>query len=331
MSGERNPVGLVLGSHMPPERIASTARLAEDLGYGELWFSEDCFFAGAMAGVAAALAETRRLPVGIGIVSAMTRHPALLAMELATLSRLHRGRIWAGVGLGVPLWLEQMGLKPASPLTALRECVSSVRRLLDGEEITHDGRCFHFDAVRLTHRPEEYVPIYMGLVNEKGLRLAGEIADGTVLSVLAGTDYIAWSRERVSAGAQAAGRDPSTHRLVTYVLFSVDHDPATARKAVRDAVAFYLAAMPDNALTKVYGVSDELTDLAARGGAELIAREMPDRWIDDLAIAGDPDECAAKLRAFLAAGSDAVGLWLFPPDRGDEIARLTAREVFPRL
>jgi alkanesulfonate monooxygenase SsuD/methylene tetrahydromethanopterin reductase-like flavin-dependent oxidoreductase (luciferase family) len=316
---------------MPPERIGSTARLAEELGYGELWFSEDCFFTGAMAGVAAALAETRRLPVGIGIVSAMTRHPALLAMELATLSRLHRGRVWAGVGLGVPLWLEQMGLKPASPLTALRECVTSLRLLLDGEELTRDGACFRFDAVRLTHRPDEYVPIYMGLVNEKGLLLAGEIAEGTVLSVLAGTEYIAWARERVSAGARAAGRDPDAHRLVTYALYSVDHDPVRAREAVRDALAFYLAAMPDNALTQVYGVSGEVTDLAARGGTELIARELPDEWIDDLAIAGDPDECAAKLRAFLDAGSDSIGLWLFPTKRGDEIARLTAREVFPRL
>jgi alkanesulfonate monooxygenase SsuD/methylene tetrahydromethanopterin reductase-like flavin-dependent oxidoreductase (luciferase family) len=224
-----------------------------------------------------------------------------------------------------------MGLRPASPLTALRECVTSLRLLLDGEELTREGECFRFDEVRLTHRPDEYVPIYMGLVNEKGLRLAGEIADGTVLSVLAGTEYITWARERVSTGARAAGRDPAAHRLVTYALYSVDHDPARARAAVRDALAFYLAAMPDNALTQVYGVSGEVTDLAARGGAELIARELPDEWIDDLAIAGDPDECAAKLRAFLGAGSDSIGLWLFPTDRGDEIARLTAREVFPRV
>ena len=37
---------------MPPERIAQTARQAEELGFGELWFSEDCFFAGAFAGIA---------------------------------------------------------------------------------------------------------------------------------------------------------------------------------------------------------------------------------------------------------------------------------------
>ena len=63
-SNERvSPVGLVLGSHMPPERIAPTARLAEEMGFGELWFSEDCFFSGGASGVTAALAATARLPV----------------------------------------------------------------------------------------------------------------------------------------------------------------------------------------------------------------------------------------------------------------------------
>ena len=50
-----------------------------------------------------------------------------------------------------------------------------------------------------------------------------------------------------------------------------------------------------------------------------------------MAIAGTPAECAARLRAFLAAGSDAIGLWLFPLDRGEEVLERTARDVLPRL
>jgi 5,10-methylenetetrahydromethanopterin reductase len=326
-----SPVGLVLGSHMPPERIVPTARLAEELGFGELWFSEDCFFSGGIAGVTAALSQTAHLPVGLGIASAMTRHPALHAMEIATMSRLFPGRVWAGVGLGVPVWLDQMGLRPSSPLTALRECVTALRRLLDGDQVTEAGRCFQFDAVELTHQPASPVPIYLGVVNEKGLRLSGELADGTVLSVLAGVAYIAWAREQTAQGARDAGRDPGEHRLTTYALYSVDADPVAAREAVREAVAFYLAAMPDNDLSRVYGISDELGALSSAGGAELIARELPDSWIDDLAIAGDPEQCAVRLRAFLEAGSDSVGLWLFPPGQGEAVARLTAREVLPRL
>ena len=258
---EPSPVGVVLGSHMPPERIVHTARRAEELGFGELWFSEDCFFAGAFAGIAAALAETQRVPVGLGIASAVTRHPALLAMECATLSRLHPGRFRPGIGLGVPFWLQQMGLVPRSPLGAVRECVESLRRLFAGEELTSEG-LFTFD------------------------------------------------------------------RVATYVLYSVDADGRAAREAVREATAFYLTAMPDNALSEVYGIQPQLQELLAAG---TIAQEMPPAWLEDLAVAGDPDEVAAKISALLDAGSDSVCLWLFPLDRADEVLELTAREVLPRL
>jgi alkanesulfonate monooxygenase SsuD/methylene tetrahydromethanopterin reductase-like flavin-dependent oxidoreductase (luciferase family) len=325
----RSPVGLVLGSHMAPEDIVPMAQLAERLGYGELWFLEDCFFTGAMSSVTAALGATSQLPVGIGIVSAVTRHPALLAMELAAMSRLYPGRVRPGVGLGVPLWLHQMGLMPPSPLTALRECVTNLRRLLDGEEVTVSGDVFAFDRVELTYKPRERLPIYMGLVNEKGLRLSGEIADGTVLSVLAGVDYIHWAREQIAEGMRAGGRD-GHHQVTTYALYSCLPDGAAAKEALRVATAFYLEAMPDNALGQVYGIVPEVAAMLP-GGAAQIAREMPDAWLDDLVIAGDPDECAAKLRAFIDAGSDTIGLWPFPLERSAEVLELTAREVFPRI
>jgi 5,10-methylenetetrahydromethanopterin reductase len=325
------PVGLVLGSHMPPENITRTAQLAEALGYGELWFSEDCFFTGAMAGVTAALSVTERLPIGLGIVSAVTRHPALLAMELATMSRLYPGRVMPGVGVGVPAWLDQMGIRPASPMSAMRECITNLRALLAGKEVEFDGCVFELHKVRLTHLPEERLPIYTGIVNEHGLRLSGEIADGTVLSVLAGPQYVRWARERIAEGAVVAGRGDRPHRVVTYTLFSVDANARKAKEAVRESVAFYLEAMPDNALSRVLGITREVGDLLARGGAAAVAREMPDDWLDTLAVAGDPEECAAKLDRLLAAGSDSIGLWLFPTDRGDEVAKLCASEVLPRL
>lgn len=331
MNDSLPPVGLVLGSHMPAEGITATARLAEELGFGELWFSEDCFFTGAMSGVTAALSVTERLPIGIGIVSAVTRHPALLAMELATMSRLYPGRVLPGVGLGVPAWLDQMGIRPKSPLSAMRECIVNVRALLAGEEITFEGKVFKFDAIQLVHLPQEKLPIYTGIVGEKGLQLSGEISDGTVFSVLAGPTYVRWARERIAEGAARAGREEDPHRIVTYTLFSVDHDRETARAAVRDSIAFYLEAMPKNALSQVVGVTDAVGEMLARGGADAVAAEMPDEWIDEMAVAGTPDECAAKLEALLDAGSDSIGLWLFPAEEGDRIAELCSREVLPRL
>src|SRR5215210_2513018 len=102
---------------------------AERAGFGEVWLSEDYFFSGGVSAAAVALAATERIPVGLGVVSAMSRHPALLAMEIATLDRAFPGRLMPAVGLGVPGWLEQMGLKPRSALGAVRECVTAVRTL----------------------------------------------------------------------------------------------------------------------------------------------------------------------------------------------------------
>lgn len=325
-----SPVGLVLGSHMPPELVGPTARLAEESGFGELWFSEDCFFSGGASGTTAALAATNQLRVGLGIASAVTRHPAITAMEVASIARMFPGRFTPGIGYGVPAWLDQMGIGQPSPLAALRECVTALRRLLDGEELSEKGQVFSFDRVKLTYPPDRYVPIVMGMVNENGLRLAGEIADGSVLSVLASPAYVSWAREQIRKG-QANRRADSHHRVTTYTLFSVDPDGEKAKAAVRDAVAFYLGAMPDTALSRVYGIRDELNELLRAHQVDTLAPSIPHDWVEDLAVAGEPDECAEKLRALMAAGSDSIGLWLFPVDSGEHIARLASSEVLPRL
>src|SRR5205085_2712578 len=109
-----------------------------------LWLAEDYFLTGAISGAASVLATTERISVGLGIVSAVVRHPAVLAMECSTLARIHPGRFWPGIGLGLPYLIGQMGLKPRSQLGAVRECTTSVRRLLAGEELTEQGDIFSF-------------------------------------------------------------------------------------------------------------------------------------------------------------------------------------------
>lgn len=328
MSG--SPVGLVLGSSIPPERLAESARLGEELGFGELWFAEDYFFTGGIAGAATALAATSRIPVGLGVVSAVTRHPALLAMEVATLARAHPGRLLPAVGLGVPAWLDQMGMRPKSPLSALRECVGSLRALLAGESLTADGRQFAFRDVSLTYPVPSPVPIFMGVVAPKGIRLAGEVADGLVLSVLAGPDYVRFAIAEARAGAAEAGREHDP-RVVAFAMFSVEADRTRAKAALRGPTAFYLAAGGRNALTDAAGISDELDDMITRGGAEVVERELPDHWLDELTVSGDADECAERIGHLLAAGADSVVLFPLPSERSDEIIRAAAADVMPRV
>jgi alkanesulfonate monooxygenase SsuD/methylene tetrahydromethanopterin reductase-like flavin-dependent oxidoreductase (luciferase family) len=327
-------VGLVLGSETPPTDIPDVAALAERLGFAELWAPEDCFFNGGIATAATALARTSRMRVGLGVLSGLARHPALLAMELATLASLYPGRVQPGVGLGAPAWVAQMGLTPPSQLTAMRETVTSLRSLLHGEALTVAGDVHSFDGVALTHLPDPAPAIYMGVMGPRMLHLSGEIADGTIASVMATAPYIAWLRDQVAAGQAVAGRAGEEHRVTTFALYRVDADGRRAKQEIRDVLAFYLYVAPKSALTDVYGVADELTDMHARGGDDplaLITRELPDQWVEDLTVAGDPDECAVKIQRLLDAGSDVVCLWPSPATGMREVLDLTAREVLPAL
>lgn len=324
------PVGLVLGSHLAPEQITSTARLAEELGFRELWLAEDYFFTGGISGAGAALAATREIPVGLGIVSAMVRHPALLAMEVSTLARMHPGRVRPGIGLGVPSWVRQMNLMPRSRVGAMRECVSALRRLLAGEELTEQGEYFSFNEVKLTYPPPDPVPVFMGVIGPKMLHLSGEIADGTIGSVLAGTRYLAWAREQIAAGQAAAGRSGAAHPFAAFTMFSIDPDGERARAAVRPTMAFYLAADPVNAMTEVYEIAEK-TDALAEDGSAAVEAGIEEAWVEDLVVAGNPAECTEKIQALLAAGADTVVLFPTPAERAEDMLRLAAAEVLPRL
>ena len=323
-------LGLVLGSEIPPEQVPAMVVDAERAGFGEVWLSEDCFFSGGISGAAIALAATQRIPVGLGVVSAVTRHPALLAMEIATLDRTFPDRLMPAVGLGVPFWLGQMGLKPASPLGAVRDCLTMLDDLLAGREATSNST-FTAEDIRLVHPPARRIPLQTGVAGPKMLQLSGELADGTLLSVLASVGYVRWARDQIDAGRARGRGTQRPHRVTTFALCAVDDDSAVAKAAARDAVAFYLAAGGPNALTDAYGISEDLRALLANGDPGGLADRIPDQWVDDLAVAGDPDECSRKIQTLIDAGSDHVALFPTPAENAQRTLAALAAHVLPRF
>jgi alkanesulfonate monooxygenase SsuD/methylene tetrahydromethanopterin reductase-like flavin-dependent oxidoreductase (luciferase family) len=323
-------IGLVLGSTVGPEHLQSTARLAESAGFDELWLSEDFFFSGGISGAENVLSSTSDIRVGLGVVSALVRHPALLAMELSTIGGAHPGRFLPGIGLGVPGWMRQMGLLPESPLTAVRECLTMVKRLLAGESVTETGRVFAADRIQLTYPPQQPIPVRLGVTGPKMLRLSGELADGSILSVAAGTEYVEWARRQIREGRRRSGRTDD-HDVTVFAIYAVGDDRDAARTRARATLAFYKAAGGRNALTDIAGISDQLEGMLTRGGADLVAAEMPDKWVDELTVAGTPDEVAENIRRLFASGADSVALVPVDHTTLTEVIATTAEEVLPRL
>lgn len=323
-SPRRPAIGLLLGSSQAPHDILTAAAAAERAGLDELWLGEDYFFTGAFATAATLLAATR-LPVGIGIVPATTRHPAVTAMEIATLAGLHPGRVRAGVGLGVPEWLNAMKVRPRSPLGAVGDTLRGLRTLLRGDTLTGEFATFTADEITLEHPPTTPPPLYAGVGGPKALRLSAGEADGTVLSVLAGADYVRWARRQLTEAG--AGED---HRLVVYALCAIDDDRDAARAALRELFGLYLLSGPRNPMTEVQGIADEAEALAERG-IEAAIPHIPDEWLDRLAVVGTPSDCAAQIDALTEAGADAVAV-AFPPDQPAELmVERLAKGVIPLL
>lgn len=326
----KSPLGVLVLTSTPPEEIGPTAALVEELGFGEVWVAEDYFFYGGFSAAAAALTATSSISVGLGVIAAVARHPAVTAMEIASLARTHPGRFTAGIGHGVQVWTDQMGLTSTWPLATMTECVESVRALLSGDTVDEQGRSFTFKAVSLTHPPAEEVPLLVGVVGPRSLELAGRIADGTVVSVLAGPTYLEQARAHIRRGMEAAGRT-GTHRFPVFVLSSVAEDRAAARAAVRPALAFYLTAMGmHNPLSGALGWNDRLAELSA-SGLDHLAAEMPEEWLDEMVAAGDPDDIVRHVRRLLGAGATSVVLSPVNPATAADELRLIAERVLPQL
>jgi alkanesulfonate monooxygenase SsuD/methylene tetrahydromethanopterin reductase-like flavin-dependent oxidoreductase (luciferase family) len=161
------------------------------------------------------------------------------------------------------------------------------------------------------------------------LELTGSLADGTIGSIFASVEYVRWARERIAAGRATAGRN-GHHRFACFAVCSVDEDGESARAALRPVMAFYLSVLARSPLLEVYGITEEVGALMD-GGVDLLAAELPDEWLTDLAVVGDPEECTEQIRRLLEAGCDSVALFPLPADRSEAIVRLAAKEVLPRV
>lgn len=299
-------IGVMYRREQDPANLIQAARRAEELGFDQFWIVEDCFYMGGISQTAIALAATKTIMVGIGINPGVAHNAAILAMEYSTLERAFPGRLIGGIGHGVDIWMKQIGEAVASPLTAIEETTSAMKRLLNGKRITVDGRYVKLTDVVLDPPPAQATPILLGVRAEKSMRLAGKVADGVLLAESSGADYIRWSRNLMDGSRDQPGT------LGVYVHTWIDdNDPAGARSVMREVVAGAVGnEIAPN--TAPLGYADELQKLIDAGGPPSLVKSMPDEWVTDLGISGSTEEGRASIEALAAAGADYVILTPMP-------------------
>lgn len=301
MPADRLRVGPCFRRTFPPAFVIEVARELDRRGVDQLWTIEDCFFTTGVSLAASALSVTERLTVGIGILPAVIRTAALTAMELATLSGLGPGRLLPGIGHGAQRWMAQMGVKPVSPLTALEETMTSVRRLLAGELVTTRGHYVHLDAVQLDQPPADPLPLLAGVSGPKSMALAGRVADGVVLVEPTSPAYVGWALEQ-------AGRTAADFHVAAFGVLRVEKAPADAYRAVAPWLAAQLdKPKPTTAFTTLPFYDDLRARYANKGIDGLVT--MPREWWRQLGPVGDLDDAVAHVQALEAAGVRSLGLY----------------------
>jgi alkanesulfonate monooxygenase SsuD/methylene tetrahydromethanopterin reductase-like flavin-dependent oxidoreductase (luciferase family) len=308
-------LGVVFPARAAPERLSAFAGRAEALGYDELWVVEDCFLSGGLALASTALAASSRLRVGVGLLPAAVRNPAIVAMELATLARLYPSRLTAAFGHGVESWMEQIGARPPKRLAALGEVTDAVRSLLAGETVNATGSHVRLAGVTLENPPASPPAILIGTTGPKGIALAGRKADGLLVPEGCGPTFIAHARGVAEAAVRAQGSSP---RIVAYAWLRIEEDER-ARAVLRDAVGGWIASglYPDP--MRAAGVDGPL-------GPGPIPRALA----DELAVAGSAADCSDAAVRFAKAGADSLVLVAVGPDFEDQYERF-AREVLPMV
>ena len=205
-----------LGFHASHEQIAPS-RLLDDVEHAERagfemamcsdhfspWGSRQGHSGYAWAWLGAALARTD-LELGCVCAPGQRYHPAVVAQKIATLAEMFPGRFWTALGSGEASNEHITGERwPPKELSTrrLEECVDVISRLLDGEEVSHDG-LVSVDRARLWDVPDERPRIAGPAVSVASAARVAAWADGLVTI----NQPLGTLRDVVAAYRDAGGR-----------------------------------------------------------------------------------------------------------------------------
>jgi probable non-F420 flavinoid oxidoreductase len=226
----------VYGLHASHEQLHPTTLLkavqrAENAGFDAAmcsdhfspWSSRQGQSAFAWSWLGAALQATN-LPFGVVNAPGQRYHPAIIAQAIGTLAAMYPGRFWAALGTGEASNEHITGERwPRKEIRDARliECVTVIRNLLAGEEVSHDG-LVTVDRARVWTRPAE-VPMLIGAaVSVATARRCAAWADG-LITVNSSPEHL---RQMAEAYRDAGGRG----KLYLQVHLSWAHDDETAAR-----------------------------------------------------------------------------------------------------
>jgi probable F420-dependent oxidoreductase len=257
----------------------------------------------AMVQLARLAALTERVRIGTAILLLPLYAPAIVAKQVADLDRATDGRVTLGVGVGGEYQGEFRACQIPVSERGRRtdEAIPLLRRLWTAEEVTHTGRFYPMDSVRIHPAPLQPggPPIVVAGRQEAAMRRAATLGDGWMPYLYSARRY-AGSVETIRAMAADAGRDLSTFEWFAFVFANV-HDDGDA---AREEAAGFLGGNYRQEFTQMLG---------------------------SVALAGTSDEVAEGVQRFVDAGARHLVFTPVSHTRQLDIAERLVTTVMPRV
>lgn len=312
----------------PPHQAVRLAQLSEASGYDLVTFQDHPYqprFHDTSTLLAWVAAQTERIHLAANVANLPLRQPAVLARATASLDLLSGGRFELGLGAG-GFWdaIEAMGgrrLTPGQAVEALSEAIDIIRGVWDQGDRARfevDGAYYHVRGAKRGPAPAHNIPIWIGALKPRMLRLIGRKGDGWLpsLAYLKPGDLAA-GNARIDDAAADAGRDPREIRRLVNVggRFSAGgggflDGPAEQwveqllPYVVDDGVGTFILASDDP------GTIQHFAEEVAPGLREAVARELR---TSDAAIATAPATWVSRSTAVRAKRRAGIDYDAVPP------------------
>lgn len=169
--------------------------------------------------LSAIAAMTSRIHIGTNVANLPLRPPAMLAKAAASLDVISGGRVELGIGAGA-FWRGVAAYggperTPAEAYEAFSEALDIIRGMWDkaGGSFRYEGKYYQVRGAQPGPAPAHRIPIWVGAVGPRMLRLVGAKADGILTSITyMPPERLNWVNDRISEGAESAGRDSTAIR-----------------------------------------------------------------------------------------------------------------------
>ena len=306
-------VAMYLQDKHPIREGMEYARYAEEKGFEAVWQAESRLVRDAIVPMAAFAAVTDRIDIGSGVINNWTRNIGLLAATFLTLDDLAPDRIICGIGAWWDPLAKNVGIDRRKPLTAMRETIEVMRRLLAMERVTYHGEFHNVDGIELDvvhgRREPRNVRVMIGATGPQMMELTGEIADGAVLNYCVPPEYNIEAMEQLERGAAKAGRSIDDIDRPQLVVCSVHDDRKAALDGARELLTQYLAQQPH--IAKASGVKPEVVQQiqsilgwpATKEQVRAAMKYVPDELVQRITASGTPAEVKAKVREYIKYGA----------------------------